>query len=267
MSADILNRVWKAAPAGLTPFHRLLLVRLAWYADDSGGNCYAAVSTLARETGAKDRGVRNAMAELRERGFIRVEPNAGPNRTNRVALLMEEIESSETLHGGAALHGDAGMHGDAGLTLHGDAGYPAWPCTSPLHGGAANKQERPKKQKKDTSRAKREAIEPRHNPFRSAFETYYQHVNKRPAPWDGRQAKALSEFLAANPTWTLTDWQEMLQNRKRSDVAPGEPLSQWIASAPTLATSPIDRYGKPKLGPVSATKPIYGNPNWRTEHA
>ena len=63
-------------------------------------------------------------------------------------------------------------------------------------------------------------------------------------PWQGRDAKALSDFLAASPKLSETQFRRMLDNRAKSAVAHGDRVYLWIANL-TRFQEEITVYNKP----------------------
>ncbi len=63
-------------------------------------------------------------------------------------------------------------------------------------------------------------------------------------PWQGRDAKALSDFLSASPSLDEMQFRQMLVNRARSAVAHGDRVYLWIANL-TRYQEEITVYNKP----------------------
>jgi uncharacterized protein YdaU (DUF1376 family) len=95
------------------------------------------------------------------------------------------------------------------------------------------------------AREKRVADE-RHTPFRAILAAYWREKNHAfpEMPWEGRDAKALSDFLAASPQLDSTQFRRMLGNRARSAVAHGDRVYLWIANL-TRYQEEITVYNKP----------------------
>jgi uncharacterized protein YdaU (DUF1376 family) len=76
------------------------------------------------------------------------------------------------------------------------------------------------------------ASDARHLPFRSILAQYWQAKNHAlpEMPWQGRDAKALADFLSACPRLNERQFQEMVNNRARSAVAHGDRVYLWIAN-------------------------------------
>src|ERR1700723_2689860 len=92
---------------------------------------------------------------------------------------------------------------------------------------------------------KRSADE-RHTPFRSILEEYWSAKNHASPemPWQGRDAKTLSDFLPASPNLSEMQFRQMLGNRARSAVAHGDRVYLWIGNL-TRYQEEITVYNKP----------------------
>jgi uncharacterized protein YdaU (DUF1376 family) len=88
--------------------------------------------------------------------------------------------------------------------------------------------------------------DPRHTPFRVILGEYWRAKNHASPemPWQGRDAKALSDFLAASPKLSETQFRQMLDNRAKSAVAHGDRVYLWIANL-TRFQEEITVYNKP----------------------
>ena len=75
-------------------------------------------------------------------------------------------------------------------------------------------------------------VDPRHTLFRRILGEYWQARNlaSPEMPWQGRDGKALKEFLSASPQLTETQFRQMLGNRARSAVAHGDRVYLWIGN-------------------------------------
>lgn len=89
-------------------------------------------------------------------------------------------------------------------------------------------------------------VDPRHTPFRGILAEYWQRKNHASPemPWQGRDAKALSDFLAASPQLNEAQFRQMLGNRARSAVTHGDRVYLWIANL-TRFQEEITVYNKP----------------------
>jgi uncharacterized protein YdaU (DUF1376 family) len=88
--------------------------------------------------------------------------------------------------------------------------------------------------------------DPRHTPFRNMLAAYWEAKNHTSPemPWQGRDAKALSDFLAASPNLSETQFRQMLVNRAKSAVAHGDRVFLWIGNL-TRFQEEITVYNKP----------------------
>jgi len=90
------------------------------------------------------------------------------------------------------------------------------------------------------------AVDERHVPFRLILGEYWSAKNHASPemPWQGRDAKALSDFLAASPNLSEIQFRKMLENRAKSAVAHGDRVFLWIANL-TRFQEEITVYNKP----------------------
>jgi uncharacterized protein YdaU (DUF1376 family) len=97
-----------------------------------------------------------------------------------------------------------------------------------------------------SSRSEKRAADVRHVPFRLLLAEYWSAKNHASPemPWQGRDAKALSDFLAASPNLSETQFRRMLDNRAKSAVAHGDRVFLWIANL-TRFQEEITVYNKP----------------------
>jgi uncharacterized protein YdaU (DUF1376 family) len=89
-------------------------------------------------------------------------------------------------------------------------------------------------------------VDSRHTPFRALLGEYWKAKNHASPemPWQGRDAKALSDFLAASPQLNETQFRHMLGNRAKSAVAHGDRVYLWIGNL-TRFQEEITIYNKP----------------------
>jgi uncharacterized protein YdaU (DUF1376 family) len=90
------------------------------------------------------------------------------------------------------------------------------------------------------------AVDERHVPFRLILGEYWNVKNHASPemPWQGRDAKALSDFLAASPHLSEIQFRTMLENRAKSPVAHGDRVFLWIANL-TRFQEEMTVYNKP----------------------
>lgn len=79
MSIKVMSQVWENETLSATD--KIVLLSLADHADDEG-ICYPSISRLVKRTGLTERTVQNATQRLKQRGFLRVELNAGRRGAN-----------------------------------------------------------------------------------------------------------------------------------------------------------------------------------------
>jgi uncharacterized protein YdaU (DUF1376 family) len=86
----------------------------------------------------------------------------------------------------------------------------------------------------------------RHTCFRGILAEYWKAKNHASPemPWQGRDAKALSDFLSASPSLSEMQFRQMVVNRARSAVAHGDRVYLWIANL-TRYQEEITVYNKP----------------------
>src|ERR1700722_17522938 len=94
--------------------------------------------------------------------------------------------------------------------------------------------------------SEKRSADSRHTPFRSILAEYWSAKNHASPemPWQGRDAKALSDFLAASPNLSEPQFRQMLGNRARSAVAHGDRVYLWIGNL-TRFQEEINAYNKP----------------------
>jgi uncharacterized protein YdaU (DUF1376 family) len=86
----------------------------------------------------------------------------------------------------------------------------------------------------------------RHGVFRNLLAEYWRSKNHAcpEMPWQGRDAKALSDFLDASPNLSESQFRVMLANRAKSAVAHGDRVYLWIGNL-TRFQEEITVYNKP----------------------
>ncbi len=86
--APLTKRVLEHPGLTRTAAERNVLVVLTMHADDDGGSCYPAVSTLARYCDLDERSVRRILNRFRESGLLMIEERARQHRPTRYRLLI-----------------------------------------------------------------------------------------------------------------------------------------------------------------------------------
>src|ERR1700722_742464 len=94
--------------------------------------------------------------------------------------------------------------------------------------------------------SEKRSADSRHTPFRSILAEYWSAKNHASPemPWQGRDGKALSDFLAASPNLNEMQFRQMLGNRAKSAVAHGDRVYLWIGNL-TRYQEEITVYNKP----------------------
>ena len=106
------------------------------------------------------------------------------------------------------------------------------------------------------SKGEPRCVDARHSLFRKILSEYWTAKNSAAPemPWQGRDAKALSDFLSASPKLDERQFRQMLGNRARSAVAHGDRVYLWIANL-TRYQEEITVYNKPvSAGGASASR-------------
>lgn len=92
--------------------------------------------------------------------------------------------------------------------------------------------------------------DPRHGPLMAEIDRLYREYNDSlPPPDMGRTAKALAEFLRANPRWPLKTIQRAMRNRFYSKgINWSESPWRWIRWLPDYALDPLNEFKQPMRG-------------------
>jgi uncharacterized protein YdaU (DUF1376 family) len=147
---------------------------------------------------------------------------AAARRWSKPALLLPGIiESTDAVSNADALPGDADSHSHSEPELL----------------KTYISQERVSQKRSPDSR---------HTQFRAILAEYWKAKNHASPemPWQGRDAKALSDFLSASPSLNEMQFRQMLVNRARSAVPHGDRVYLWIANL-TRYQEEITVYNKP----------------------
>jgi uncharacterized protein YdaU (DUF1376 family) len=114
-------------------------------------------------------------------------------------------------------------------------------------GKAASGEESLSSPGKVSAKVKKSAVsDGRHLPFRAILAQYWRSKNHASPemPWQGRDGKALADFLKACPQLNETQFRLMVGNRARSAVTHGDRVYLWIANL-TRFQEEITVYNKP----------------------
>ncbi len=85
--------------------------------------------------------------------------------------------------------------------------------------------------------------DPRHVEIREFIKATQRSVGMR-EQWDPRSARALSNWLKANPGITIEDAKTLIVNRFASDEPVGSPPFDWLPRLTKYWQGALDRYGK-----------------------
>lgn len=80
MSISLMTAVWVLP---VSPARKLVLLALADWADDDGGQCFPSIATIALRASISDRQAQRHMQSLMREGWIAVAANAGGGRGSR----------------------------------------------------------------------------------------------------------------------------------------------------------------------------------------
>jgi hypothetical protein len=222
---------------------------ILWNADPSTGIWCGSAGVIAALSGESPRTCRHALdrlekAEYIKRFFVQGSRLSYPILVHRFncsdgamkGKRLNALETKDYRH--IVYEGSEPERSERGSEAVGESG-------SELAGKYLdNKRTENKRQK--TSRDKREP-DSRHIPFREALATYWQHKNPidPEMPWQGRDAKALSDLLSASPSLTLEQFRDLLRNRAKSAVAHGDRIFLWIAKIHSYS-EPLNEFNKPE---------------------
>lgn len=129
-----MAQVWRGSQHAGTEL--LMLLALADHSDDDGYS-YPSVSKLAKKCRMQPRNANYILKALQKGGELQVQPNKGPNGTNRYRIVL------------SALQGAAGVQSTAGVQPI--APTPAMECANPLQRTA----DKPSMNHQETSKAAR----------------------------------------------------------------------------------------------------------------
>ncbi|WP_371932199.1 helix-turn-helix domain-containing protein, partial [Mameliella sp. MMSF_3537] len=84
MSVRVMSLVWERDD--LDPYEKLVLLAMADHADDDG-RCYPSIRRLCERTGMKERGTRNVIVRLCDKGLLTVDYGAGRAGSNLYTVV------------------------------------------------------------------------------------------------------------------------------------------------------------------------------------
>ena len=88
MSVKVWSLCWRVPVCGNT---KLVLLRLADFANDTGGSIYPAIGTIAEDCGISDRTVRYCLKELETHGIIVRNRAVGRGHTNSYRIDVKQL--------------------------------------------------------------------------------------------------------------------------------------------------------------------------------
>src|SRR5262249_42545246 len=90
MSIKIITAAFELPSAAVNPCERLVLLVLAWHADQNGRNAWPSVRTISRKTSLTERAVQKILVRLKEKRLIAIESKAA-RRSVRYAVALDEL--------------------------------------------------------------------------------------------------------------------------------------------------------------------------------
>jgi hypothetical protein len=215
---------------------KALLMELAFTADDSGGSIRISVRTMSERTGIGERTVQNILRDMeRDERIHRMSNGKGGRHQEtthyRLNLGKLPLEARvQDVHPSGA--------GDSPVTGAGDALTGAGRAPKRLNNKLKSKN-------KPSAENEKPSADPRHSPIREHIQTCFTEWTKLPtAPWNGRDAKALDNFLKANPSWEVETIKTLVTNRFDSEVNQADPAYTWLPQLQKYVY-PLDKFGKP----------------------
>jgi hypothetical protein len=92
--------------------------------------------------------------------------------------------------------------------------------------------------------------DPRHNPIQKQITSLWiaKNPNVPTAPWDGREAGTLAQFLKSRKQWTVDTILACINHRFQSDTNHSERPALWLPKLESYLSGPLDQYNKLKNG-------------------
>jgi hypothetical protein len=92
--------------------------------------------------------------------------------------------------------------------------------------------------------------DPRHNPIQQKITSLWitKNPNVPTAPWAGREAGTLAQFLKSHKQWKLDTILTCVNHRFESDTNHSERPGTWLSELDSYLSGPLDKYGKLKNG-------------------
>lgn len=178
MSIRIMQRVWETPCR--THTEKLVLLALADNASDEG-ECWPSQATIARKTDLSEQGVRNQLAALEKRGWLKVRKSQGKT-ANRYLLTLNAV--------------DPQPGGGLKPTLNAVGGQPSTPLAITPNAVAPNHQE-PSSEPSPSPARSAEASKPsEHTAFVKAWADAYEEVFGDPYIFaGGKDGSAVKRLL------------------------------------------------------------------------
>jgi uncharacterized protein YdaU (DUF1376 family) len=168
--------------------------------------------------------------------------SAADRRWSAPAALPAIAESS----GDASGNAPSSASGNASSNASGNASSNADALPGDAHSHSQSEPELFKTYISRKRASSKRTVDSRHTPFREILAEYWKAKNHAfpEMPWQGRDAKALSDLLSASPHLDALQFRQMLVNRARSGVAHGDRVYLWIGNL-TRYQEEITVYNKP----------------------
>ena len=216
-------------------------------ADPKSGICKTSAGLLSALYGMAPRTSRDALEKLASKGYIKRFPRQGKHGSYPILvnkfICSDGAMKGKRLNALGSLTWEFPIYEECYERVNDDVNEDVNERAA-IVPQMENREKRIEKKK--PSRAKQaSAVDSRFSEFREDFESYFRHCAKAEAPWEAKESTYLSRWLKANPKITRPEWRRILQNRGRSPVAHGEPLSVWIGRSLNWMQGPTDSWGKP----------------------
>lgn len=225
-----MSAVWEYAPyEGGT---LLVLLALADYCNDEGGECWPNVASIAVKARLGVRQVNNILAQLKQEAVIISRRGGGRGVSSRYRVDVERLKSLSVKSNSV----NPVSVKSPTETLQSSSQNPAI-CDSAI-----------RKNRKEPSIEPSffEPVDPRHTVIRALILELHLKSFRVACEWNGREGKALNELLAENPTWTEAQIRAMVQNRFQSDGVTSSRPGKWISAIGDYAAGPLDKFNKVK---------------------
>jgi hypothetical protein len=108
-----------------------------------------------------------------------------------------------------------------------------------------------------------DSIDPRHVLARSLIQELFQSHFSVTCPWEGSEAKALSNLLKGNPSWTAAQIEQMIRHRFSSDGITGDRPRIWLPNLAKYSAAALDKYQKPKTSSARVPAGRGAENNWK----